>query len=189
MRCLGIPNTAHFANVTSIEDAVALWQKLKSNKEQERWKPEQEEEFEDSLGNVIPKKTFEDLKRQGLLWEVLFLRLSDTDIATIEAFSRSISSMIPLELFFGCQWWDPLFAYIYLCRLQSICSPRTGMIDRLICLQLIWIQSQRFWSSYSHSRIYIAHFLLFHRSFFAISPHSPVVMQQFAACNVSLLTK
>ena len=67
MRCLGIPNTAHFANVTSIEDAVALWQKLKSNKEQERWKPEQEEEFEDSLGNVIPKKTFEDLKRQGLL--------------------------------------------------------------------------------------------------------------------------
>jgi len=67
MRCLGIPNTAHFANVTSIEDAVALWQKLKQNKEQERWKPEQEEEFEDSLGNVIPKKTFEDLKRQGLL--------------------------------------------------------------------------------------------------------------------------
>ena len=67
MRCLGIPNTAHFANVTSIEDAVALWQKLKNNKEQERWKPEQEEEFEDSLGNVIPKKTFEDLKRQGLL--------------------------------------------------------------------------------------------------------------------------
>ena len=67
MRCLGIPNTAHFANVTSIEDAVALWQKLKQTKEQERWKPEQEEEFEDSLGNVIPKKTFEDLKRQGLL--------------------------------------------------------------------------------------------------------------------------
>merc|ERR1712112_53081 len=56
MRCLGIPNTAHFANVTSIEDAVALWQKLKQNKEQERWKPEQEEEFEDSLGNVIPKR-------------------------------------------------------------------------------------------------------------------------------------
>lgn len=23
MRCLGIPNTAHFANVTQIEDAVA----------------------------------------------------------------------------------------------------------------------------------------------------------------------
>ena len=29
MRCLGIPNTAHFANVTAIEDAMALWEKLK----------------------------------------------------------------------------------------------------------------------------------------------------------------
>lgn len=26
-----------------------------------------QEEFEDSLGNVVTKKTFEDLKRQGLL--------------------------------------------------------------------------------------------------------------------------
>merc|ERR1712156_1089247 len=30
MRCLGIPNTAHFANVTQIEDAMALWEKLKN---------------------------------------------------------------------------------------------------------------------------------------------------------------
>merc|ERR1712168_1566159 len=67
MRCLGIPNTAHFANVTLIEDAVALWQKIKSSKECERWKPDMEEEFEDSTGNVVTKKTFEDLKRQGLL--------------------------------------------------------------------------------------------------------------------------
>ncbi|KAK6187943.1 hypothetical protein SNE40_005860 [Patella caerulea] len=67
MRCLGIPNTAHFANVTSIEDALALWQKIKSGKEQGRWKPDQEEEYEDSQGNVVTKKTFEDLKRQGLL--------------------------------------------------------------------------------------------------------------------------
>ena len=32
MRCLGIPNTAHFANVTKIEDALALWEKLKNEK-------------------------------------------------------------------------------------------------------------------------------------------------------------
>jgi splicing factor 3A subunit 3 len=42
MRCLGIPNTAHFANITSIEDALALWNKLKNNKDDERWKPEME---------------------------------------------------------------------------------------------------------------------------------------------------
>ncbi|XP_026682944.1 splicing factor 3A subunit 3 [Diaphorina citri] len=67
MRCLGIPNTAHFANVTQIEDALALWEKLKAQKQEERWQPEQEEEFEDSLGNVVNRKTYEDLKRQGLL--------------------------------------------------------------------------------------------------------------------------
>uniref|UniRef100_A0AAR2L291 Matrin-type domain-containing protein n=1 Tax=Pygocentrus nattereri TaxID=42514 RepID=A0AAR2L291_PYGNA len=67
MRCLGIPNTAHFANVTQIEDAVSLWSKLKSQKASERWQPDTEEEYEDSSGNVVNKKTYEDLKRQGLL--------------------------------------------------------------------------------------------------------------------------
>ena len=33
---LGIPNTAHFANVTEIEDALALWAKLKEQKAHER---------------------------------------------------------------------------------------------------------------------------------------------------------
>uniref|UniRef100_A0A2K5ZBD3 Matrin-type domain-containing protein n=1 Tax=Mandrillus leucophaeus TaxID=9568 RepID=A0A2K5ZBD3_MANLE len=61
MRCLGIPSTAHFANVTQIEDAVSLWAKLKLQK------PDTEEEYEDSSGNVVNKKTYEDLKRQGLL--------------------------------------------------------------------------------------------------------------------------
>ncbi|XP_026485324.1 splicing factor 3A subunit 3 [Vanessa tameamea] len=67
MRCLGIPNTAHFANVTQIEDALALWEKIKNQKENERFVAENDEEFEDSQGNVVNRKTFEDLKRQGLL--------------------------------------------------------------------------------------------------------------------------
>eukprot|EP00112_Aurelia_sp_Birch-Aquarium-sp1_P016144 Seg3634.2 transcript_id=Seg3634.2/GoldUCD/mRNA.D3Y31 product="Splicing factor 3A subunit 3" protein_id=Seg3634.2/GoldUCD/D3Y31 len=67
MRCLGIPNTAHFANVTLIEDALALWDKLKESKAKERWQPDHEEEFEDSTGNVVSKKVFDDLQRQGLL--------------------------------------------------------------------------------------------------------------------------
>ena len=67
MRCLGIPNTAHFANVTLIEDALALWDKLKSAKAKERWQPDNEEEFEDSTGNVVSKKVYDDLQRQGLL--------------------------------------------------------------------------------------------------------------------------
>jgi len=67
MRCLGIPNTAHFANVTQIEDALALWDKLKGQKTAEKWQPEAEEEYEDTMGNVVNRKTYEDLKRQGLL--------------------------------------------------------------------------------------------------------------------------
>lgn len=67
MRCLGIPNTAHFANVTKIEDALALWEKLKNEKHKEKFQPANEEEYEDSQGNVVNKKTYEDLKRQGLL--------------------------------------------------------------------------------------------------------------------------
>ena len=62
MRCLGIPNTAHIANVTQIEDTMSLWEKLKLWKYKEAWKSEHEEEFEDSKGNVINKKTLKDLK-------------------------------------------------------------------------------------------------------------------------------
>jgi splicing factor 3A subunit 3 len=46
---------------------VTVWEKLKSQKQGERWQPEQEEEYEDSQGNVVNRKTYEDLKRQGLL--------------------------------------------------------------------------------------------------------------------------
>ena len=67
MRCLGIPNTAHFANVTNINDALSLWNKIKQAKSQERWNPEQDEECEDRDGHVISKRTYNDLMRQGLL--------------------------------------------------------------------------------------------------------------------------
>lgn len=45
----------------------AVWEKLKVQKQSERWQPETEEEYEDSQGNVVNRKTYEDLKRQGLL--------------------------------------------------------------------------------------------------------------------------
>jgi hypothetical protein len=68
MRKLKIPNNPQFfANVTRIKDAVALWNKLKGKKGEDQFKAVDEEEYEDSKGNVLNKKTFEDLKRQGLL--------------------------------------------------------------------------------------------------------------------------
>eukprot|EP00116_Pleurobrachia_bachei_P014315 sb/3474577/ len=58
---------SHFANVTLIEDARALWEKIRAEKNKEKFQKEYEEEFEDSHGNVVSRKVFNDLKRQGLL--------------------------------------------------------------------------------------------------------------------------
>ncbi|GAB5364020.1 hypothetical protein AAMO2058_000933800 [Amorphochlora amoebiformis] len=67
MKCLGIPNSKEFENITLIEDAITLHRKLKKQKTQNEWKPEEEEEFEDKEGHVYNKKTYDDLKRQGLV--------------------------------------------------------------------------------------------------------------------------
>jgi len=67
MTCLGIPNTLHFQEITKIQDAQALWAKIKVDGQKGAWKPEAEEEYEDVEGHVMSRKTFEDLKRQGLV--------------------------------------------------------------------------------------------------------------------------
>ncbi|KAK4688193.1 splicing factor 3A subunit 3, partial [Tremellales sp. Uapishka_1] len=67
MRALGLPNTKHFHEITKITDALALAEKLKHEGRQEMSAMEKAEEFEDADGNVYDKKTYEDLKRQGLL--------------------------------------------------------------------------------------------------------------------------
>ncbi|CAA7026692.1 unnamed protein product [Microthlaspi erraticum] len=67
MRSLGIPNTKHFNEITLIEEAKELWRKIQERQGENKWKPEVEEEFEDQEGNVYNKKTYSDLKRQGLI--------------------------------------------------------------------------------------------------------------------------
>lgn len=67
MRCLKIPNTKHFHDITLIEDAINLYAKIKDTVDAEQWKAEDQEEFEDSEGHVLNRKTFEDLARQGML--------------------------------------------------------------------------------------------------------------------------
>jgi splicing factor 3A subunit 3 len=41
--------------------------KLVANVEKRQWNPDTGQDFEDSLGNVLDRKTFEDLAKQGLL--------------------------------------------------------------------------------------------------------------------------
>ncbi|BGP13886.1 hypothetical protein JCM10213_002525 [Rhodosporidiobolus nylandii] len=67
MRALGLPNTKHFHEITRIEDAIALAEKLKQEGRAELSAAELTEELEDEEGNVYNRKTYEDLKRQGLV--------------------------------------------------------------------------------------------------------------------------
>jgi splicing factor 3A subunit 3 len=67
MRCLGIPNTKHFHDITSIEDALTLYVKIKDLISVDEFITDVHEEFEDSEGNVLNRRTYEDLARQGLL--------------------------------------------------------------------------------------------------------------------------
>ncbi|OZJ06928.1 hypothetical protein BZG36_00173 [Bifiguratus adelaidae] len=67
MRALAIPNTRQFHEITLIEDAYALWEKIKATTKSEETKADQIEEYEDERGNVFSKKTYDDLKRQGIL--------------------------------------------------------------------------------------------------------------------------
>jgi splicing factor 3A subunit 3 len=67
LRCLGIPNTKHFMYVSKIQDAVSLYERLKKLSHKKEWDPDEHEEFEDSDGRVYDKRTYEDLRKQGLL--------------------------------------------------------------------------------------------------------------------------
>uniref|UniRef100_A0A1J3JT40 Splicing factor 3A subunit 3 n=1 Tax=Noccaea caerulescens TaxID=107243 RepID=A0A1J3JT40_NOCCA len=67
MRCLGIPNTKNFNEITSIEEAKELWKRIQERQGENKWRPELEEEYEDREGNIYNKKTYSDLQRQGLI--------------------------------------------------------------------------------------------------------------------------
>lgn len=67
MKCLKIPNTPHFKEITKIEDAFALYEKLKQQNEKNTFKIAYEVECEDMEGNVMNARAYEDLRRQGLL--------------------------------------------------------------------------------------------------------------------------
>eukprot|EP00262_Sarcandra_glabra_P007922 TRINITY_DN21036_c0_g1_i1.p1 TRINITY_DN21036_c0_g1~~TRINITY_DN21036_c0_g1_i1.p1 ORF type:complete len:510 (-),score=99.28 TRINITY_DN21036_c0_g1_i1:274-1803(-) len=67
MRCLGIPNTKNFNEITSIKESKVLWEKIQERQVVNKWRPELEEEYEDKEGNIYNKKTYTDLQRQGLI--------------------------------------------------------------------------------------------------------------------------
>ena len=72
LKCLGIPSTKEFWDVIKIDDAVALWNRSKGAAAggvgaSGGANGGEVEELEDAEGNVYNRKTWEDLKRQGLI--------------------------------------------------------------------------------------------------------------------------
>lgn len=67
LKCLGITNGALFREITSIDEATKLQAKLDQDKKDEKLRGKDVEEMEDGEGNVMPRKIYEDLQKQGLI--------------------------------------------------------------------------------------------------------------------------
>ncbi|PYH89344.1 splicing factor 3a, subunit 3 [Aspergillus ellipticus CBS 707.79] len=68
LKCLGITsNTNLFREITRIEDAIKLWEKLEQNRKKDRDGRDNVVQMEDAEGNVMPERIYLDLQKQGIL--------------------------------------------------------------------------------------------------------------------------
>ncbi|KAF9877141.1 splicing factor 3a [Colletotrichum karsti] len=67
LRCLGITNTSLFRDITSIEEATNLWDKIQRETKKTKVDEGSIVQMEDAEGNVMPEKVYYDLQKQGLL--------------------------------------------------------------------------------------------------------------------------
>ncbi|BFU20105.1 splicing factor 3A subunit 3, putative [Entamoeba histolytica HM-1:IMSS-B] len=67
LKCLGIANSVEFFDICRIKDALALAHKLDVMKKEAEFDVANDEEFEDAEGNIILKKDYLLLQKQGLI--------------------------------------------------------------------------------------------------------------------------
>ncbi|EEP79120.1 conserved hypothetical protein [Uncinocarpus reesii 1704] len=68
LRCLGITQqTSLFREITKIEDALRLWEKLERDRKKEKDARDNVVQMEDAEGNVMPERIYHDLQKQGIL--------------------------------------------------------------------------------------------------------------------------
>jgi len=60
LKCLGITNTTLFREITGIEDALKLWDKIQRDKKKEKSGGENIVQMEDADGNVMPEKVYHE---------------------------------------------------------------------------------------------------------------------------------
>lgn len=67
LKRLGITDTYLFRDITSIEEAVRLWEKIQRDRAKSQIDDGAVVQMEDAEGNVMPEKVYLDLQKQGLL--------------------------------------------------------------------------------------------------------------------------
>lgn len=67
LKCLGITNVNLFRDITKIEEALKLWDKIQREKRRTNVDDGSVVQMEDAEGNVMPEKVYYDLQKQGLL--------------------------------------------------------------------------------------------------------------------------
>ncbi|KAI0020330.1 hypothetical protein F4780DRAFT_742942 [Xylariomycetidae sp. FL0641] len=67
LKCLGITNTSLFRDITVIDEALRLWEKIQKDKKGGNIEDSSVVQMEDAEGNVMPEKVYYDLQKQGLL--------------------------------------------------------------------------------------------------------------------------
>ncbi|KAJ5089056.1 hypothetical protein N7532_007740 [Penicillium argentinense] len=68
LKCLGITsNTKLYNEITGIADAIQLRDKLEADRKKEKEDQDNVEQMEDSRGNVMPKRIYDDLRKQGII--------------------------------------------------------------------------------------------------------------------------
>jgi splicing factor 3A subunit 3 len=67
LKRLGITDTYLFRDITSIEQAVRLWEKIQRDQNKDQIDDGAVVQMEDAEGNVMPEKVYLDLQKQGLL--------------------------------------------------------------------------------------------------------------------------
>lgn len=73
LKCLGITGSSAmgglslFREITGIQDALNLWEKLRKEKREKDSKEDSVVQMEDGEGNVMPERIYLDLQKQGIL--------------------------------------------------------------------------------------------------------------------------
>ncbi|KAI4167240.1 MAG: hypothetical protein LQ343_007376 [Gyalolechia ehrenbergii] len=82
LKCLGITNTTLFREITGIEDALKLWDKIQRDKKKEKSGGENVVQMEDAEGNVMPEKVYYEYASPFVR---LFNIIADTSITVYKS--------------------------------------------------------------------------------------------------------